>query len=58
VPPVIAEVSVSSAGAGSEVSLEFSPLPSSIVPNYDRWLESIGIIVHNVDPGAPAPAVP
>ncbi len=54
VPPVVAEVSVSSSGAGSEVSLEFSPLPASLVPGYERWLESIGLVVHNVDPGVPA----
>ena len=54
-PPVIAEVAISESGAGSEVSLEFSPLPASLVPGYQRWLESIGLVVHNVDPGVPEP---
>ncbi len=54
-PPVIAEVSVSGSGGGSDVSLEFSPLPASLVPGYERWLESIGLVVHNVEPGVPEP---
>ena len=53
-PPVIAEIAISAAGAGSKVSLEFSPLPSSSVPGYSEWLKSIGIVVHNVDPNSPA----
>jgi hypothetical protein len=31
------------------VLLEFSPLPASSVPGYDEWLESIGLVVHDVD---------
>jgi hypothetical protein len=53
--PFIAEVAISAAGGGSRVSVEFSPLPASTVPGYQRWLESRGIIVHNVDPGLPTP---
>jgi hypothetical protein len=53
-PPVIAEIAVSAAGAGSKVQLEFSPLPASAVPGYDDWLRSIGVVVHNIDPDAPA----
>lgn len=53
-PPIIAEIAVTAAGAGSRVLLEFSPLPSSSVPGYDAWLKSIGLVVHNVDPNSPA----
>jgi hypothetical protein len=53
-PPVIAEIAVSAAGSDSRVRLEFSPLPASTVPGYDAWLESIGLVVHNVDPSSPA----
>ena len=53
--PFIAEVAISEAGGGSRVSVEFSPLPSSLVPGYQHWLESQGIVVHNVDPGLPMP---
>jgi len=53
--PVIAEVDIIPNGRGSRVRVEFSPLPTSSVPNYDKWLASVGIIVHNVDPSAPPP---
>jgi hypothetical protein len=56
-PPVIAEITISAAGAGSTVLLEFSPLPSNNVPGYDEWLKSIGLVVHNVDPNSPAARV-
>jgi hypothetical protein len=56
-PPVIAEIAISAAGAGSNVLLEFSPLPASSVPGYEEWLKSIGIVVHNVDPDSPAARV-
>ncbi|HYM15532.1 MAG TPA: glycosyltransferase family 87 protein [Dehalococcoidia bacterium] len=55
---VLADVQVTPDGSGSRVRLEFSPVPASSVPNYDRWLESIGIVVHNVPPDAPPPAHP
>jgi len=48
--PLIAEVSVAPAGDGSAVRVEFSPLPASSVPGYEEWLESIGLVVHDVDP--------
>jgi hypothetical protein len=48
--PVIAELHVSPAGQGSVLRLEFSPLPASSVPGYERWLEHIGLVVHDVDP--------
>jgi len=54
VPPIIAEVAVTAAGAGSRVRLEFSPLPATSVRGYDAWLKSIGLVVHNVDPNSPA----
>lgn len=54
VPPIIAEIAVTAAGAGSKVLLEFSPLPASTVPGYDNWLKSIGLIVHNVEPNSTA----
>jgi hypothetical protein len=58
-PPIVAEIVVTAAGAGSRVLLEFSPLPASIVPGYDAWLKSVGLVVHNVDPGTAAgPATP
>ena len=53
---VLADVEISPNGQGSRVRLEFSPVPASSVPNYDRWLESIGVVVHNVSPDAPPPA--
>jgi len=49
--PIVADVRITALGGGSRVRLEFTPLPSSSVPGYQRWLESIGLIVHNVDPG-------
>lgn len=52
---MIADVDIIPNGRGSRVRVEFSPLPTSRVPNYDKWLESVGIIVHNVDPNAPLP---
>jgi hypothetical protein len=55
--PFIAEVDITGSGQGSRVRLEFSPLPSSIVPGYDRWLESVGLVVHNVDPSVPLPSI-
>jgi hypothetical protein len=51
-------VEISPSGRGSRVRLEFSPVPASSVPNYDKWLESIGVVVHNVSPDAPPPAAP
>ena len=48
---------MTAAGAGSRVLLEFSPLPASSVPGYDEWLQSIGLVVHNVDPDSPAAQV-
>lgn len=57
VPPIIAEIAVTAAGAGSRVLLEFSPLPASSVPGYAVWLKSIGLIVHNIDPNSPAAQV-
>ena len=48
--PLIAEVSVAPAGNGSAVRVEFSPLPASSIPGYEEWLESLGLVVHNVDP--------
>ena len=54
VPPIIAEIAVTAAGAGSKVLLEFTPLPASTVPGYDNWLKSIGLIVHNVEPNSTA----
>jgi hypothetical protein len=53
-PPIIAEIAVTAAGAGTKVLLEFSPLPSSTVPGYDNWLKSIGLVVHNVEPTSTA----
>jgi hypothetical protein len=55
---VLADVEISPNGRGSRVRLEFSPVPASSVPNYDKWLESIGVVVHNVSPDAPPPAAP
>jgi hypothetical protein len=55
---VLADVEISPKGQGSRVRLEFSPVPASSVPNYDKWLESIGVVVHNVAPDAPPPARP
>jgi len=54
-PSVIADVAITPDGRGSRVRLEFSPLPASSVPDYDRWLASLGIVVRNVAPGAPLP---
>jgi hypothetical protein len=48
--PSLAEVRIAPSGAGSRIRLEFSPLPASSVPGYAQWLESVGLIVHNVDP--------
>jgi hypothetical protein len=50
--PIVADVAITPEGQGSRVRLEFTTLPTSSVPGYQRWLESIGLIVHNVDPGA------
>jgi hypothetical protein len=47
--PVIAEVSIEPRSSGSRVRLEFSPIPASSVPGYEEWLESIGLVVHDVD---------
>ncbi len=55
---VLADVEITPNGQGSRVRLEFSPLPASSVPNYDKWLQSIGVVVHNVSPDAPPPAAP
>jgi hypothetical protein len=57
-PPVVGEIDIVAAGGGSRVRLEFSPLPSSLVPGYQRWLEGTGLVVHNVDPGTEVPPVP
>jgi hypothetical protein len=57
-PPVVSEIDIAPSGRGSRVRLEFSPLPSSLVPGYQRWLERAGLIVHNVDPGTEIPPVP
>jgi hypothetical protein len=54
VPPIVAEIAVTAAGAGSKVLLEFSPLPASTVPGYEGWLKSIGLVVHNVEPNSTA----
>lgn len=51
--PIIAEVRVEPDGEGSRVHLEFSPLPSSSVPGYARWLQHIGLVVHSIDPNSP-----
>lgn len=48
--PVIAELRIAPSGGGTSLQLEFSPLPASLVPRYEDWLESIGLVVHNVDP--------
>ncbi len=56
--PFVAEVDITPAGGASNVRLEFSPLPASLVPGYDRWLESVGLIVHNVAPGTDVPQRP
>jgi hypothetical protein len=48
--PLIAEVSVAPASGGSAVRVEFSPVPASSVPGYEEWLESIGLVVHDVAP--------
>jgi hypothetical protein len=53
--PFIAEIDITRSGSGSKVKLEFSPLPSSLVPGYDRWLQSVGLVVHNVDRDTPVP---
>jgi hypothetical protein len=51
--PLIAQVRITPHGDGSRVTLEFSPLPSSLVPGYDDWLRQLGIVVHNIDPNSP-----
>jgi hypothetical protein len=48
--PVIAEVSIAPRADGSRVRLEFTPLPASSVPGYEQWLQSVGLVVHDVDP--------
>jgi hypothetical protein len=53
----VGELSIVPDGQGSRLRLEFAPLPISRVPSYDRWLESIGIVVHNIDPASPAASV-
>jgi hypothetical protein len=55
---MLADVEITASGRGSRVRLEFSPVPASSVPNYDKWLESIGVVVHNVAPDVPLPSVP
>jgi hypothetical protein len=49
-PPFVAELRVSPRSGGSILIVEFSPLPASIVPGYDEWLASRGLVVHDVDP--------
>ena len=56
--PFVAEVDITPSGGTSNVRLEFSPLPASLVPGYERWLESVGLIVHNVAPGTDVPQRP
>lgn len=51
--PVIAEINVEPSGQGSRVRVEFSPLPASTVPGYQRWLRDIGLVVHDIDPLSP-----
>ncbi len=53
-PAVLGDVAIVPAGAGSRIRLEFSPLPASSVPGYARWLESVGLVVHNIDPSVDA----
>jgi hypothetical protein len=53
-PPMIAELDITPDGAGSKLRLEFSPLPSSLVPGYEDWLRSVGLVIHNVDPNSAA----
>jgi hypothetical protein len=52
--PVIAEINVEPSGSGSRVRVEFSPLPASSIPGYQRWLQHAGLVVHDVDPASPA----
>jgi hypothetical protein len=52
--PVIAEINVEPSGGGSRVRVEFSPLPASSIPGYQRWLQHIGLVVHDIDPASPA----
>lgn len=54
-PPALGEIEITPSGSGSRVRVEFSPLPSSSVPGYQQWLESRGLVVHNVDPGSSVP---
>lgn len=51
-PPVVAAVAVEPEGAGSRITVEFSPVPASSVPGYEQWLEANGIVVRNVEPEA------
>lgn len=55
--PVIAEINIEPSGDGSRVRVEFSPLPASSIPGYQRWLQHIGLVVHDIDPASPAGAV-
>lgn len=57
-PPALGEIEIAPSGQGSRVRVEFSPLPSSSVPGYAQWLESSGLVVHNVAPGADDAARP
>jgi len=53
----VGELSIMPDGRGSRLRFEFTPLPVSRVPSYERWLESIGIVVHNIDPSSPVASV-
>lgn len=48
--PFLARLRLAPSGSGTRLRLEFSPVPASSVPGYDDWLESVGLVVHNVDP--------
>ncbi len=48
--PIIVELRIAPSGDGTSLLIEFSPLPATLVPRYEEWLESIGLVVHNVDP--------
>ncbi len=57
-PPVVAELRITAGTAGSTMRLEFAPLPVSLVPGYDAWLQHLGLVVHSVDPASDAANVP